>query len=162
MTAQIPERLRYQGEDHALCSEPLGSYFQMAGVKPVLLLHCTALWRGYIGSWEIVADRLYLVRLEAEPPYEKTLTVSTFFPDHPERVFAHWFSGLLRLPQGDLLRYRHMGWGSTYERDLFLKVDRGIVVGSWTRVNGQATAEALPGSGPGPGPGPAAGSEVPQ
>ena len=60
MTAQIAERLHYQGEDVAMCTNPLSDYFAMGGVNPRFESNCTALWRGYVGSWEIVNDRLYL------------------------------------------------------------------------------------------------------
>ena len=63
MTAQIAERLRYQGEDVAMCTNPLSDYFAMGGVNPRFESNCTALWRGYVGSWEIVNDRLYLIGL---------------------------------------------------------------------------------------------------
>ena len=63
MTAQIAERLHYQGEDVAMCTNPLSDYFAMGGTNPRFESNCTALWRGYVGSWEIVDDRLYLVEL---------------------------------------------------------------------------------------------------
>jgi hypothetical protein len=54
-------------------------------------------------------------------------------------VFAHWFSGKVRLPQGELLNYVHMGFGSTYERDEFIRFNKGVVTGRHTVVNGVAT-----------------------
>lgn len=33
-------------------------YFAMGGTNPRFESNCTALWRGYVGSWEIVDDRL--------------------------------------------------------------------------------------------------------
>lgn len=59
MTAQIAERLRYQGEEQALCTQPLSDYFAMGGNNPGFDVGCSALWRGYVGPWEIKADRLY-------------------------------------------------------------------------------------------------------
>ena len=63
MTAQIAERLHYQGDDVAMCTNPLGDYFAMGGVNPRFESNCTALWRGYVCSWEVVDDRLYLISL---------------------------------------------------------------------------------------------------
>ena len=34
MTAQIAEKLRYEGEDVAMCTNPLSDYFAMGGVNP--------------------------------------------------------------------------------------------------------------------------------
>ena len=47
-------------------------------------------------------------------------------------VFAEWFSGKLRIPLGETLQYVHMGYGSLYEKDLFIAVEKGIVVGEQT------------------------------
>jgi hypothetical protein len=138
MTAQISERLVYRGETHAMCAEPLAQYFRLAGENPGFQPSSTMLWRGYIGTWEIRDDRLYLIGLDAKLRDGSPASLETVFPGFPERVFAHWFNGQLRLPRGELLKYVHMGWGSQYEEDLFLEVSRGIVTGSWTRRNGVA------------------------
>ena len=142
MTAQISEQLRYEGEDHSMFAQPLADYFAMGGQRPDFAMTSTALWRGYVGSWEIVADRLYLVRLSATLVDDTPVYLETLFPGHPNRVFAHWFSGTLRIPQGRRLKYVHMGWASTFERDLFLDLNHGVVVGRWEQVNGQADDDA--------------------
>jgi hypothetical protein len=36
MTAQIAERLLYEGSEHAMCTNPLDDYFAMAGHRPHL------------------------------------------------------------------------------------------------------------------------------
>ena len=46
-----------------MCTQPLGDYFAMGGAKPEFQVNNTALWRGYVGGWEVVASRLYLVKL---------------------------------------------------------------------------------------------------
>ena len=51
-------------------------------------------------------------------------------------MFAHWFNGTLRLPQGQLLHYVHGGFGSCYEQDLLIDVTRGVVTAKRVRVNG--------------------------
>jgi hypothetical protein len=45
-------------------------------------------------------------------------------------VFAEWFSGELRIPEGDLVEYDHMGYASRYERNLLISVENGVVVGT--------------------------------
>ena len=52
--------------------------------------------------------------------------IETFFP---------WFSGELRSPQGRLIEYVHMGYGSTYEKDFIIKVESGITKGAQTKNN---------------------------
>lgn len=135
MTAQIPERLIHKGEDLALCSTPLSDFFAMAGVTPEFEVTWSTLWRGYIGTWEIVADRLYLIGLEGTLPGGTPASIEAIFPGFRNRVFAHWYSGTLRLPQGHLLEYVHGGYQSTYERDLFMDIERGLVQKSWVQHN---------------------------
>ena len=144
MTAQIAENLRYQGEDVAMCTNPLSGYFAMGGTNPHFQSNSTALWRGYIGSWEIVDERLYLVGLSGTLEDGTDATLATVFPDFPDRVFAHWYSGTIRIPQGKQLQYVHMGYGSTFERDLFLEIERGVIVATRVRHNGTAQFDDAP------------------
>lgn len=144
MTAQIAEKLRYQGEVVAMCTNPLSDYFAMGGFNPRFVSNSTALWRGYVGRWEIADGRLYLVELRGTLDDGTEASVATIFPGFPDRVFAHWYSGTIRIPQGKQLEYVHMGYGSTFERDLFLDVERGVVKNTRVRHNGTAESESAP------------------
>lgn len=147
MTAQIAERLVFEGRELALLANPLTDFFEQGGINPGFQSTSTALWRGYVGTWEIVADRLYLVALKGVLESGEEANLESVFPGYPDRVFAHWFSGTLRIPQGKQLEYVHMGYGSKYERDLLLKLRHGVVVGQELRINGQAAADAPEGYG---------------
>jgi len=136
MTAQIAERLHYDGEAHALCDTPLWEYFRLTGIEPDFESNCTALWRGYVGTWEILDGRLYLVGLNGILKNGAIATVATFFPNNPDRVFAHWYSGKLRLPRGKMLKYIHMGYASIYEEDVLITLDKGMVTNTKIRNNG--------------------------
>jgi hypothetical protein len=138
MTAQIRERLTYQGEQVALSAEPLWPYLRLTGIDLLGVVTSTALWRGYVGDWEIADDRLYLTSLCGTRGDGSELTLATLFPQFPERVFAHWYSGVLRIAQGNLLKYVHIGFASTYERDLMLQIERGVLVKAEVRHNGSA------------------------
>lgn len=149
MTAQIAERLVFEGRELALLANPLTDFFEQGGINPGFQSTSTALWRGYVGTWEIVADRLYLVALKGVLESGEEANLESVFPGYPDRVFAHWFSGTLRIPQGKQLEYVHMGYGSKYERDLLLKLRNGVVVGQEVRINGQAADDAPEGYGVG-------------
>ena len=69
------------------------------------------------------------------------------FPGYGERVFAHWFTDTVRLPQGKQLKYVHMGYGSTYERDLLLRFSRGELIERSVRKNGTGEPDAQEGYG---------------
>ena len=149
MTAQIAERLIFEGSKYALLANPLTDFFEQGGINPGFQSTSTALWRGYVGTWEIVADRLYLVALKGVLESGEEANLESVFPGFPDRVFAHWFSGTLRIPQGKQLEYVHMGYGSKYERDLLLKLQSGVLVGQEVRINGQAADDAPEGYGVG-------------
>jgi hypothetical protein len=151
MTAQAPEKLIYQGETLSLCDEPLRLYLETAAKDVKFLARSSALWRGYVGTWAIEARRLYLVDLVGTiaspdgpewPPVEKDVDLEHLFPGFGSGVFAHWYTGELRCPMGRLLEYVHGGYASTYEMDLFLEVDKGVVVSERVVHNGEAAADA--------------------
>jgi len=142
MTAQIPERIFIDGKQHAMCEVPLGTYFVLGGRGPALENVSTALWRCYVGTWEIIDDRLYLIGIDATLRAGRLATLADFFPGFPARVFAHWYSGTLRIPQGKLLKYFHAGFATTTERDLLIEIEDGVVVSHRTRSNGVADADA--------------------
>lgn len=150
MTAQIGEKLIYQGREVAMCTEPLGDYFALGGESPDFAMNYTALWRGYVGTWEIMENRLYLIGLSGRLNDGTQATLATLFPDYPERLFAHWYSGTLRIPEGKRLEYCHAGYSSIYERDRLLKIEHGVFTHTSVRENGKASyADAPEGYGVG-------------
>ena len=128
MTAQMHERLYYKTKRYGMTAEPLYHYWALVGGRPKFQLRNTALWRGYIGSWRVTKGRLYLIGIDGGFEDGSELTLEALFPGYPERVFAHWFSGRVRLPQGNLIEYIHAGYASVYEADLFLDFEDGVLV----------------------------------
>jgi hypothetical protein len=131
MTAQVAETLIYHGKELMMFSNPLNPYLRANGIQ--FESPSTANWRGYKGTWEIkgseeAGERLYLIGLRAHRSYKDIIGLEDIFPGFPNGVFAHWFSGEIRLPQGNQLKYVHMGYASTYEFDLFLEIKKGLVV----------------------------------
>ena len=131
MTAQISETLIYGGKKIVMCTEPLACYLRQSDIE--FESNSTALWRGYEGTWELrgteeTEQKLYLVGLSAlDKETNRKLGLKDLFPEYPLGVFAHWFSGQIRLPQGAQLKYIHMGYASIYEYDLFMEFSRGVV-----------------------------------
>jgi hypothetical protein len=129
MTAQVSEKLLYEGKAISLCTEPLALYLKQNGIE--FQSPHTANWRGYVGTWEVIeaegAERLYLIGIKAHKDYETILTLPDLFPGF-DKVFAHWFTGELRCPQGELLNYVHGGYASTYEYDLMMEFKQGVLV----------------------------------
>jgi hypothetical protein len=145
MTAQIAESLVYEGKQVTMCSTPLSNYFAFGGKRLNFdTWYCTALWRGYTGKWEILNGRLYLIGLHGRLEGGGEITLADVFPDYPSRAFAHWYSGTIRVPQGRQIEYVHMGFGSTYESDLIIELERGVVVDTKIRHNGSVEGEEGP------------------
>lgn len=142
MTAQISERLIFEGQQVPLLSNPLKDFFALGGINPGFEFSSTALWRGYVGTWEVLNDRIYLVELRGTLKSGDDATLESVFPGFKDRVFAHWFSGRLRIPQGKRLEYVHMGYASTYERDVLLTLQNGVVLTKEIRLNGEAEDDA--------------------
>lgn len=132
---QVPEKLIYEGEEHVPCSIPLHDYFLKTGTQPDFVSPRTGLRRGYIGTWKIVDGRLYLIGLHGTLAGGREASLATLFPDNPESVFADWYSGILRIPQGELLEYVHGGFASAFVRDLFIDIERGEVRKTYIQEN---------------------------
>ena len=128
MTAQHCEAIYYQAQWREMNTCPLDSYFlltQHSGFEQ----SGTALTRGYIAEWEIIDDRLYLCSVTTDPPASPNL-IGTLFPGCSERVFAHWYSGVLVLPEGATLPYLHVGFAGQREKQRLLYLKKGVVTGS--------------------------------
>jgi hypothetical protein len=138
MTAQFSESILYNGKKLPMYTNPLSSYLTQTGIQ--FLSPNTANWRGYIGTWEIkgnaeTGERLYLVKLAAHKSYEEILSLKDVFPESPNGVFAHWYSGTIRIPQGAQIKYVHMGYGSVYEYELYIEFNRGILINKFIKHN---------------------------
>lgn len=136
MTDQLAEIFLDDGVERDMLTEPLESYFEMGGHRPEWPLECTGLWRGYQGRWRVVEGRLYLMALSGMFLDSTHVNLEQVFPGYPNGVFAHWFSGPVRLPHGKRLGWESGGFGCIYERDEFLIFERGVLTRKLLRENG--------------------------
>lgn len=149
MTAQTPDRMRFNRRVHNLFSEPLESYFDEQHPKPKAFApSCTACWRGYVAGWCIQRGKLYLEKLDRfcncwphtediEYTFDTAagLNVPTLpnylthvFPDSKTPVFADWFSGELRYLS--LKFYKLVSEWEMLRTASVVQVERGRIVGS--------------------------------
>jgi hypothetical protein len=132
MTAQAHEGLILNGEETSMacCPRiPFDNSEIFVSVEGTSIVITTSCWRNYIGKWEIKDKKLYLLdvdcqnyKLIAKPP-----------------IFAKWFTGMLRIPQGNLIKYIHMGYGSHYEKEIFIEIEKGNVIDSKTFIINEET-----------------------
>jgi len=128
MTAQVHEKLILEGRETSMAFCPpfpehhpriIELAHEEAEEDVPSIVFSTACWRGYIGTWEIKDGWFYLVNL-----------VGRYKITGDEPILADWFSGVLRIPQGEMLHYVHMGFGSVYEQEIHIKIENGKVVKS--------------------------------
>ena len=131
MTAQVPEELILDAkmtsmdfcppipdDPNIITKIPPEEWFttKRSEKYPDFILNTTACWRHYIGTWEIKDGKLFLNKLVGIIKLAKN-----------EPIHATWFSGVLRVSQGKLVHYVHMGFGSLYEKELHIKIEAGMV-----------------------------------
>jgi len=149
MTAQIPDQLIHRGQNLDLCAAPLEDYLKRLpkARRPKFLPRSTANWRGYVATWEIIEQQLFLTGIE-DAIFEvdgkaHEATLKTVFPRGRFPVPATWVTGELRCPEGRLRNYVHAGFGSEYERDRIFFIEKGTVVEEWLIHNPPAPLHYL-------------------
>ncbi|MFN8284193.1 MAG: hypothetical protein U0U67_13320 [Chitinophagales bacterium] len=102
MTMQIKDMLFYNAEILSLSEELLGSYFaEFPEKKCFEKVFFSALWRGYIASFELIDNELFVKDIRAPKGisdegiyYESYLNVI-----FPESKKMDWYSGLIRIDE---------------------------------------------------------------
>ena len=90
--------------------------------------------RGYIGTWEIRNKKLYLASLVGFIENNEQVDLNYLFPNKTE-VFANWFSGDIRIPEGELLEKINLGYESVFEKDRILIFNEGILISETVIAN---------------------------
>lgn len=134
-TAQASDLLIVEGKEFALNTNPLESQLgKRKWKRPEEAVISSANWRGYIATWEIKDDKLFLkdATILVSDPKDKDEYVSKsitqdLYPGASE-VFADWYTGALIVPDGKMTRYVHMGYGSSFDHYQVFRVQAGKVV----------------------------------
>ena len=85
MTAHNAEKLRYQDEDVAMCTNPLSDYFAMGGANPRFKSNCTALWRGCVRLESEFDVGQLCIWSSCTAPWK--IGLPPIFPDFPGQSF---------------------------------------------------------------------------
>jgi len=134
-TAQIGDRLVIKGDTVWINSNPLECYFAEKGKRNIgdfdlnnQEYFCTALWRGYVATWKLENDSLFLIRIQTEycEDNPKEINIKSEFGSN--RVFAQWVTDTIVSPQGELLQYVHMGYESIYEGEKYYTFKQGKLI----------------------------------
>lgn len=124
MTAQATEKLYIFDEEYQIQGEPLSKYLELLKDIKLSSPH-TGCWRGYIGTWEIKNNKLYLVDFYGYTE-DGDVGIDYLFKNKKE-VIASWYTGELRVPQGKMIKYIYAGFGSIYEKELIFHIQNGII-----------------------------------
>ena len=134
-TAQFPDRLIYNGVRYNLTVNPMELYFNNNPDKrPRPNVTSSALWRGYIATFEIIQNELWVVDIIIDVStfdYEKRRFTNDYKSviqeclDGRDRMKLDWFNGILILPQGRIIEYVHMGYDSIYENYVLILIENG-------------------------------------
>ena len=133
MTIQAGDILSYNGEKTTIATEPLKPYLETRSAVS-FIFKSTALVRGYIGTWKIKHKKLYLVTLVGFIENNEKVNLKYLFPNKTE-VFADWFSGDIRIPEGDLLQNINIGYASVFARDRVLNFNKGQLISETVKDN---------------------------
>ena len=140
-TGQQGNVLLLNEKRYAIHTNPLEAYLEKhPNTLPISDVISTANWRGYIATWEVRADRFLLRNVEILQSIKKQddrsfstelrSVMDTLFPGQKD-VVADWFTGHVIVPNGKLVEYVHMGYASTYQKYILLRVERGVVTRIW-------------------------------
>lgn len=133
MTIQAGDILSYNCEKTTIATEPLKSYLETRS-DVSFIYKSTALVRGYIGTWEIRNKKLYLISLLGFVDNNEKVDLNYLFPNKIE-VFAGWYSGDIRIPEGELLEKINLGYASFFEKDRILSFKEGILISETVKDN---------------------------
>lgn len=151
-TAQAPDVLIHDNKIYKLYSNPLSDYYKDKKDAPRFVIRpgvvSSGNWRGYVATWEIADNELFLRGLDSwlcddsipgAKPKCRQADLKELFGEKSVKgkVLASWFTGELRIPDGERIEYVHMGYGSVYERDIIIKVEAGKVTGQTVIDNTQ-------------------------
>jgi hypothetical protein len=141
-TAQISDRLIYEGKSYHLHNNPLEGYFKKHPKKrPEGDLTYPALWRGYIATFEIINQALILIDLKIQvydyeegkeewaPEVILKSVLKEVFPEE-EALKIDWCTEVLILPFGKLIHYVDYAYASTFEQYVLLEMKAGILTQS--------------------------------
>lgn len=143
-TGQESDVIYYRGQRWWLLARPADadSLLSDALAKSLPQDRCksTANWGGYVGYWSVCGDMLVLDSIGIENLKDGECVDATLPKSFIQLVFkayedkgivmARWYSGTLRLAQGNMIRYEHDGWNRNYETEVVLTVRNGSVVDS--------------------------------
>jgi hypothetical protein len=130
MTAQRADILILNGKKRALLATPLDVVLAATNNSKRFTPQSTNLWRGYVATWSIQKNHLYLLSVQGWISHnpEPQEAMGLLFPNQKGPVFAHWVSRALRVADGPLFDYVHQGFGRRFKHELIFEMWNGEII----------------------------------
>ena len=119
MTTQVKERIIIDGERYPLINAlSLPEDESIIQIKRKGIIEKSSnCWRGYVGTWEIKNDKLYLIDFSSGM-YDVLVNLP---------ILADWITGVGQVATGDMIK--GSSWDITrYEAEMHLTFENGLVV----------------------------------
>jgi hypothetical protein len=130
-TAQFPELLIVEKDTIKMYTNPLEAYFERKGERSIgnieMVSSCTALWRGYVATWKLTNDSLFLVGIKISGHSKTASAIGITEEFKSSSVFANWVSLSVICPYGNLIQYMHQGYSSIYEYEKEFEFINGLL-----------------------------------
>ena len=127
MTIQVPETLLVSGQKINMHTCPLTNYFQLTErFFEFQAPRSTMLYRGYVGTWELIDQRLYLKNIIS---FGNPVTLQDIFKNCGEMVLAHWLS-MNTLASFGKRKYEDSLREFVANYKLELKFNKGVLIGA--------------------------------
>lgn len=130
-TGQMADYLIIDCDTFYLFSNPLEPYLHFKNERSIngvtLGMTSTACYRGYIATWKIQNDSLFLVKLIRGIELDSTIVFSLKDEFGKDQVYASWYTGTIYSPRGAELQYVHSGYSSIYETEVYYRIWNGKI-----------------------------------
>jgi hypothetical protein len=134
MNSQLKEILVFQGKEVAMDCDPMKQYFSELDSPPRFFTTLKANERGYLGTWTIRNNSLYLTAFIGMLETNEEINLDYLFPGK-QFVLADWFNGEIILNQGRLLALKTKNTPAYYEKDLHMVFVNGRITNSYVIEN---------------------------
>ena len=133
MCIQVKDTIIVNGEKYRLHCCPLDNYWTKGNPKPKIQVPRSTCWRGYVATWEIFQESLYLVNILFYSPHGN-LGLDYVFPGNTGKVKARWYTGELQIPIGDELYQEHME-DPVYNSNWYISIKKGKILSHRYQAN---------------------------
>ena len=125
-----PEIVIIDGLKKSTYYEPLSEYINGEKISFASNFNYS---RGYVGTWKIISNKLYLIELSGHIQKEggnlnDTYKVGLDYLFNEKKIFAKWFSGEIIVNDGEIMEFSYRGSYPKFEYDITLSFENGELI----------------------------------